>query len=321
MSAVGDRRVIRRHRPDAEQSNRAEAHNGSVDRGRLSWVSFAMRKLVLACAAALGLLACVHAASHELPSGARYVNMGSSFAAGAGTGPAPPGSTPRCYRSSVNYAHLLAERLRLSLDDVSCGGATTAHVLGAWNELRPQVEAVTSDTRLVTITVGGNDLAFAGNLTAASCGQGEIIRVAGMALPCPPSQPVPDDAYVRLERNMREIAMQIAARAPQAQTIFIQYVTLVPGTQCLNSRLTEAEAAELREVAARLAGITARAAEENGAMVLRIDEMSRDHTPCDAEPWSIGLPSDYDESVGAPWHPNRRGMEVIAERLEGMLTR
>lgn len=277
-----------------------------------------MKTLAGLCAASC-LLACTHADS--IPTGAHYVNMGSSFAAGAGTGPAPAGSPQRCYRSSANYAHLLAARLNLALDDVSCGGATSTHLIGPWNELPAQIGAVTSATRLVTITIGGNDLAFAGNLTAASCEQGESIRVAGMVLPCPSPFPVSDDAYMTLERNLREIARQIAVRAPQARTVFIQYVTLVPRTQCPQSRFTEAEAAELRLVAARLADITDRAAEGGSASVLRIDEVSRDHTPCDPDPWSVGLPRDYDGSLGAPWHPNRRGMEVIAERLEQMLTR
>lgn len=280
-----------------------------------------MNKFAFAWVVAPCLMACTHVGLHDLPSGAPYVNLGSSFAAGAGAGPAPPGSTPRCYRSSVNYAHLLAKRLRLSLDDVSCGGATSAHLLGAWNELPPQLDAVTSKTRLVTITVGGNDLGLAGNLIAASCEPGEIIRVAGLAVPCPPPRPVPEEAYSRLERNLGEIARQIAVRAPRARTIFIQYVTLVPEVQCAKSRLTDAEANDLRRVALRLAQITKRAAEANGAAVLRIDEMSRRHTPCDADPWSVGFPRDYVESQGAPWHPNTRGMDVIAEKLEIMLTR
>lgn len=278
-----------------------------------------MIRIFLACAAALALAACAHGAA--LQSGARYVNMGSSFAAGAGTGPAPAGSTPRCYQSTVNYAHLLAERLHLTLDDVSCGGATSAHLIGAWNELPPQVNAVAADTRLVTITVGGNDLALAGNLVAASCEQGEIIHVAGMAVPCPPPHAVSEDDYVHLESNLREAARQIAQRAPHAQIVFIQYVTLVPRTQCANSRLSEEEAAQLRAVAARLAEITSRIAQQSGARVLRMDELSRDHTTCDAEPWSLGLPRDYQESQGAPWHPNRRGMEVIADQLQAMLAR
>lgn len=279
-----------------------------------------MKRLVQMCAAALSLTACTHAT--ELPARAKYVNMGSSFAAGSGTGAAQPGSTPRCYRSDVNYATQLARRLDLALEDVSCAGATSAHVLGAWNELPAQIDAVTRETRLVTITVGGNDVAFAGNLTAASCVQGEeSIRVAGRVLPCPAPFPVAEDAYVKLERNMREIARQVATRAPQARTVFIQYVTMIPQVQCPQSRFTEAEAAALRRVAARLADITDRAARDNGALVLRIDQASVAHTPCDPDPWSVGLPADYVEGMGAPWHPNRRGMDAIAGALETLLTR
>jgi lysophospholipase L1-like esterase len=206
---------------------------------------------LLALAAALVIAACAHAPSHDLGAGARYVNMGSSFAAGAGTGPAPEGSPARCYQSSVSYAHLLAARRNLALTDVSCGGATSAHLLNAWNELPPQIEAITADTRLVTITIGGNDVAYAGNLTQASCEQGEMIRVGTFAVPCPTTPfPVAADAFDNLERNLGEITRQIKTRAPNARVIFIQYVTLAPQIQCANSRFTEAEAAELRATAA-----------------------------------------------------------------------
>lgn len=278
-----------------------------------------MRTVALACVAALALQACAHVAAPALPAGARYVNMGSSFAAGSGSGPAPAGATARCYQSNVNYARLLAARLQLSLTDVSCGGATSAHILGAWNELPPQIDAVTAETRLVTLTVGGNDLAYAANLIAASCEEGETIRTAGIAAPCPPTRPVAEDAYVKLEQNLRDIAKQIAVRAPQARTVFIQYITLVPQTQCAQSRFTEDEATRLRAVGARLAEITARAARENGATVLQMDALSRQHTPCDAEPWSVGLPANFNEPVSAPWHPNARGMEAIANALEAAL--
>lgn len=284
-------------------------------------ISCAMSRFSLVVASALFLSGCAHTKAPALPEGARYVNMGSSFAAGAGTGPAPDGSTPRCYQSVVNYARLLAARLKLALDDVSCGGATSAHMLSAWNELPAQIDAVTAQTRLVTITVGGNDLALAGNLIAASCDPGETVSVAGRQLPCPPMRPVAEEAYVQLEANLRTLAKQIAARAPQAQTIFIQYVTLVPDVQCPQSRLSEEEAVLLRGVAKRLADITARAATENGARVLRVDETSVRHTPCDAAPWSLGFPRDYQEAQGAPWHPNARGMEAIAVQLEEMLAR
>ena len=147
------------------------------------------------------------------------------------------------------------------------------------------------------------------------------MRVAGMVLPCPSPFAVNEDAYSGLERNLRDIARQIAARGPHARIVFIQYVSLVPQTQCPQSRFTEVEAAQLRVAARRLAEITSRVAAQGGAEVLRMDEFSQRHTPCDVDPWSTGLPGDYDEAMGAPWHPNRRGMQVIADKLAQMLAR
>ncbi|ANP45124.1 SGNH/GDSL hydrolase family protein [Candidatus Viadribacter manganicus] len=276
-------------------------------------------RLALIAAVAFSVSACAHPPA--LNEGARYVNMGSSFAAGSGAGPAPEASPARCYQSQVNYAHLLAARRNLALTDVSCGGATSTHLLNAWNELPAQIDAITADTRLVTITIGGNDVAYAGNLTQASCDPDETIRVATFSVPCPAAPfPIASDAFETLERNLGEATRQIKSRAPEARVIFIQYVTLVPQVQCANSRLSEVEAAELRVVAARLAEVTARAGEANGAEVFRIDEASRNHTPCDADPWSTGLPRD-NAGTQAPWHPNTRGMEVIAERLDALLAR
>src|SRR5687768_5931761 len=82
-----------------------------------------------------------------LPAGAHYVAVGSSFAAGAGIAPFKDGPK-RCQRSGRNYATLLAARLKLALDDQTCGGARTAHLLGPWNELAAQLDAVRPDTRL-----------------------------------------------------------------------------------------------------------------------------------------------------------------------------
>ncbi len=83
--------------------------------------------------------------------------------------PAAENPTTRCGRSAQNYAHQIARRHNLQLVDVSCGGSTTAHLLGPWNELAPELDAVTADTMLVTMTTGGNDLGYLGSLGANSC--------------------------------------------------------------------------------------------------------------------------------------------------------
>jgi hypothetical protein len=54
-----------------------------------------------------------------LSTGSRYVAMGSSFAAGPGIGRRVPGSPRAAGRSTGNYAHLVALRLGLDLDNVT----------------------------------------------------------------------------------------------------------------------------------------------------------------------------------------------------------
>lgn len=261
-----------------------------------------------------------HELRTPLTAGARYVALGSSFAAGAGIGPAKPGTPERCGRTALNYATLLAERLDLALDDRSCGGATTDHLLADWDELPAQLDAVTSDTRLVTVTVGGNDLDYMGLLFAASCRPEQGLTIQGHRIDCPAPPAPPGEAdYARLERNLSAIADRVREQAPGALLVFVQYVTLVPPESCPDVPLSPSDSAHARMLAQRLAAITKRVAHRHDAALIEADELSRDHTACDPQPWSRALPSGYDGSQGAPWHPTRAGHAALAERLAAML--
>jgi lysophospholipase L1-like esterase len=265
--------------------------------------------------ASLILCACTQVQeATKLPPGSRYVSLGSSFAAGAGIGPIRPGTPERCGRTTNNYASLLAEKLELTLDDQGCGGAKTEHVLGPWNEVPAQIDAVTSDTKLVTITIGGNDLNYVGSLFAASCspdGRSLIRPTASCGSATSPGAA----GYARAEENLRAIAAAVRLRAPQAILVFVQYVTLVPESRCNAIPLSADAAATTREIGKQLASITERVAEESEAILLPADQLSRSHTPCDPAPWATGLPPDYDRAMGAPWHPNAAGHAAIAEAI------
>jgi len=275
--------------------------------------------------AALALLLAGCGQKSELASaggplaGGRYVAMGSSFAAGPGIGKLKPGTPPRCGRSFDNYATLLAEDMRMTLFDVTCGGASTAHILGRWNELTAQINAVTADTRLVTVTVGGNDIGYVGYLIGQSCQSRAPMRFRGREIPCTALKAPDEAAYQRLGISLRAIAAGVKRRAPEAQLVFVQYVTLVPETLCADTPLSPQAADTAREIGKRLAQITAQAAQDSAAMLVKADVLSAGHTPCDGAPWSAGHPEASGSITGAPWHPNRAGhaalARVLAEKL------
>ena len=93
-----------------------------------------------------------------------YVAMGDSFSAGQGVPPFTDASG--CNRSTQAYSYLLAQSVvrPLSMQNfIACSGATTADVRlgGVTGVNQPkQVDALSTGTKLVTITIGGNDIGF-----------------------------------------------------------------------------------------------------------------------------------------------------------------
>ncbi|HKT86725.1 MAG TPA: SGNH/GDSL hydrolase family protein [Novosphingobium sp.] len=256
-------------------------------------------------------------AVEESLEGARYVAIGSSFAAGPMLPPAKPGAPARCGQSMNNYPTLLAERFGMVLVDRTCSGARTEHVLGPWGDIPPQIEAVSEATRLVTVTIGGNDLNYIGNLFFAAChSQAREAVAKGQAVkPCPAVR-VPKEAdYFRVERQMNEIARRIRLAAPRARLVFVQYLTPLPPKLCAVTPIAERDAAVVRRIGKRLAEITGRVAQQNRAIVVEMNQSSASHTPCDPEPWMIGWPKDYDGKQGMRWHLNLAGMKATADGI------
>lgn len=256
-------------------------------------------------------------AMQESLEGGRYVAIGSSFAAGPMLPPPKPGAPARCGQSMNNYPTLLAERLGMVLVDRTCSGARTEHVLGPWGDIPPQIEAVDEATRLVTVTIGGNDLNYIGNLFAAVCQNRarETVGTGQKVRPCPAFR-IPTEAdYFRVEKQMNEIARRVRVAAPRARLVFVQYLTPLPSRLCTVTPVTEREAAVVHRIGTRLAEITGRVALQNGAIVVEMNQSSATHTPCDAEPWMIGSPKDYDGKQGMQWHLNLAGMRATADGI------
>lgn len=269
---------------------------------------------------ALALAGCAQTGARpgamRLAAGDRYVAMGSSFTAGPGV-TTPADDVRRCARSVDNYPQQLARLRGLNLTDVSCSGAKTAHVLGPWDELAPQLDAVTADTKLVTMTIGGNDVGYIGGLIGASCA-----RDPAPSRPCPPMVPAPEAAWQALDTAMTRIAAEVKRRAPAARLVFVEYPAALPAQGvCADAPMSVQQAAAGRAVAARLAALTRAVAARAQVDLLPVATLSKGHDACAAAPWITGYPRAGGPKVLVPFHPNLAGMTAQAQALDRLLSR
>jgi lysophospholipase L1-like esterase len=255
--------------------------------------------------------------ARKMPAGhPEYVAMGSSFAAGPGIRPRTSDTPSFCFQSDENYAHQVARLQHLSLVDMSCGGATSEHILnGGLLFQGPQLRAVTSETRLVTITIGGNDVSYLGDLIALGCRSDTSIFLRLLGACKPSADNTVEAGFERLARNLRDIVAGIRKRAPQARVVLITYPAILPesGT-CLRLGLSELSADKMRITAARLEATTRAVAREMGVEVVEAGTFSREHNVCAAEPWINSAHGNF-----ALLHPNLAGMNALAGEIERIL--
>ncbi|WP_329064901.1 SGNH/GDSL hydrolase family protein [Streptomyces sp. NBC_01429] len=255
-------------------------------------------------------------------AGPRYVALGSSFAAGPGIPPAKTGiGDAVCTRSGNNYASQVARTWGLDLADATCGGATTADVLTRSQAGQPpQIEAVTADARLVTVTIGGNDVNYLGSLGTYSC------QTSGTSTSCGTvDRNAVNQNLDRVSGLIKDVVDAVHARAPQARVLLVNYQTILPAAgggpgawPCPGVPLTDDQLAFERGVADRLAAATATAANTAGATLIDIAAESRGHDACAGDPWIEG----YTVAAGrVGYHPNEAGMTAIAGLIGTELAR
>ncbi|MDD7940565.1 SGNH/GDSL hydrolase family protein [Actinomycetospora lutea] len=253
--------------------------------------------------------------------GGRYVALGSSFAAGPGI---PPQVDRGVLRSGRNYPSLLAEEIGLPLVDVSCSGATTAHLRHdrqptLAGPVPPQVEAVTADTALVTVTAGGNDVGYLGMLVSAGLRGTLTARLPW--LPAPVRRRLgytvavpPPEAFAEVRAALTALVDDVRRRAPGARVVLVDYLTVLgrhatPDTVPLSA----AQIGEGRRVAAGLVASFAAAATDAGADLVVASAASGDHGVGAPDPWVSGLAMGFPGLGGPrPFHPTAAGMAAVA---------
>ena len=270
--------------------------------------------------------ALAQASASQAPASAEYVALGSSFAAGPGVAIRAEDAPAPCSQSADDYAHRLARKRGLTLADRSCSATTTADVLRPGKfSLPAQIDAVGPATRLVTLTTGGNDVAYIGNLYAWSCEERPEVAPAFIRKPLCTATPdsVVDQRLDALEAAMLQIAQTVHARAPRAELVFLDYTTVLPDTGACPDRLplSPAHLERGRVVAARLARITADAATRGGASLIRVSQLTKGHDACAADPWVspwvFSIPLTAFSTVA--YHPTSQAMQAIAAALDARL--
>jgi lysophospholipase L1-like esterase len=252
--------------------------------------------------------------------GSTYVAMGSSYAAGTSLPKLADDSPARCGQGSENYPRQVARALNLKLVDRSCGGAVTPNILEAGQFGLPrQIDGMTADARLVTVTIGGNDVRFVADL-----GRYECLRQPpeGAACPAVPAGFELEAAFATLATNLRALAREIRARAPAARVVFVDYIQIVPAQGTCDALGLDPEgAADMRARAQRLAALTTQVAAEAGFDLVQASRLSQGHDVCSADPWGWGRVSATERERGAAVanHPRLKATTAIAEAVVARL--
>lgn len=231
----------------------------------------------------------------------KYVSLGDSYPAGEGL----PRPVQPCGRTPGAYPSLVVERARLVGSLHACNGATTADILTQERApgVGPQIQAVTPDADVVTISIGGNDLGFAQIMTDCVLAQLSCTRFDAQV----------DGALATLGPRLVTIYTAIRTRAPRARLLVVGYPQLVvdpektQATTCAG--LTPDESRWVRQKGDDLARVIRTAAEVTGARYLDAAERFAGHEACTAEPWMEGL--NFVDIV-ASFHPNAAGHEQLA---------
>lgn len=275
--------------------------------------SRALLVAVFAVAAAVPAVP-AEAAPAVISSGLNYVAIGSSFAAGPGITPVQTSTgAAACSRSSNNYPSIVAREIGGNLTDVSCSGATTANVLtDDQNGQPPQVDAVTSATQMVTVTIGGNDVDYLGSLDAYTCqddGGSGCATVDRAAI---------DQTFTVLAGRIENVVNAVHTAAPAAHVYLVNYFTILPDSgACAGVPLTSDQLTYERSIASRLATATSTAASTAGATLVDLAAASHSHDACSATPW---VETGHPAAGRSQYHPNEVGMRAAATLVETALT-
>ncbi|MGW6058737.1 SGNH/GDSL hydrolase family protein [Streptomyces sp. NPDC055189] len=282
----------------------------------------ALAALATVGTAALGLAAPAQA-SGSSSEPLDYVALGDSYSAGSGVLPLDVTAPLLCARSTANYPHVVAKRTGAKLTDVTCGGAQTKDFAGSqYPGVAPQLDAVTAETDVVTLTIGGNDNnTFIGAILA--CGSAGVLS-GGKGSPCKDAngdkftKEIDDSTYPALKKALRDIK----AKAPNARIGILGYPWIVPAkadpTCFAKMPIATGDVPYLRDLQTHLNKAVQSAASETGATFVDLAAASEGHDACKPKGTRWIEPVLFGTNF-VPVHPNALGEARMADQAIGGL--
>ncbi|MFQ4149124.1 SGNH/GDSL hydrolase family protein [Arthrobacter sp. LAPM80] len=221
-----------------------------------------------------------------------YTVLGDSFSAGSGGGDeayVPCGQSPNGYGNDV------AAATHATLTNLACSGFTTDQVRTL------EVPYLASDTQLVTLTAGGNDVGWA--TTVAAC-----LDPASTTAMCTSAISSSVQLMTKLPTKVTALLKAVKAKAPGARVLYLGYPRLfephnMPALGFTPTQVTGAKA--LNAAADLLNGILAFSALSNRTAFVPVAYLFSGHGIPSASPWLNypGGPNPY------AFHPTAEGYQ------------
>jgi lysophospholipase L1-like esterase len=163
--------------------------------------------------------------------GERYVALGDSYSAGEGAGNYYPGtfgpSGDGCDRSRNAYPVLVAKHLGAPFNGepgieepfAACSGATTVDLTEPFKKEAPQLHHLGPATKVVTISIGGNDAGFGPIVTFCLQNPRECVAKEGRVF---------DNNLEALAKKLPTVYSRVRTSAPNARVVAVPYPDFMP---------------------------------------------------------------------------------------------
>jgi lysophospholipase L1-like esterase len=217
----------------------------------------------------------------------KYVALGDSYSAGYGANSTNLDSS--CGRNTYAYPYLVSQqRANTALTFVACGGAVTGDVINN------QVGSITSDTKIVTMTIGGNDIGFV-NLILACTTLGCASQIAASQAKITNELPA----------KLNSTYAAIKAKAPTAKVVILGYGRPFNNRTCLSATgVTLSEESSLNTLVNNLNATIKARAQAYGFTYADPTTAWTGHDVCASTPFTNGLTILH---ASDSYHPTRAG--------------